>query len=711
MPSTKDPKSNNKKSNTKFDEIHKKNLELLKERVEKLENSDDDECDENVADKLKIDLLKKYKGDENDVAKILENLDGDSNDDCLICIRKLKIKDKIWSCDCCFYGFHLLCIQKWANDSMNQKKLWYDNQPNGYYDNLGNYIKKKELRVFWDCPACRKEYQSNEIPRHYLCYCSKEIDPIYQEWIFPHSCGQICGKKLEPICGHTCTLFCHPGKCPPCPQTIQTSCLCKKSNLKTIRCSQKTWTCLQKCSKKLSCGIHICDSLCHSECPPCKKKSVKKCFCGKNSKEIKCEQESFNCQKVCGKNLSCGNHTCEKTCHSSDCGECPYGFERSCFCGKQNFSVTSCDEKAFDSCGDTCFKKLSCGHKCLSRCHKGVCPSCMVEVEKKCRCGISSKIVPCSKELLCETKCNKIKECKKHSCKARCCVDCAPCNVVCGKTLSCGRHKCEAFCHYGNCYPCAEKQKISCRCGATSIMVRCGKGNKNKFAKCKELCKIPTKCHHEAIPHKCHTGECPNCKQICDEILPCDHPCSELCHDYVKTIIKDKNFVPTGPWEKAGEKIVFKKLPHPPCKVKVPVTCTGGHETILMNCSDGKISSCGRNCGRKLSCGNHNCQKECHQVNDINSMEQDENCEECTSPCIKERPFGCTHSCPRPCHDLSKPCKKCIVQIKTKCFCGLTDVYYRCCDVNKRDIDDATREALRDKFLCCGARCIKIVSI
>jgi hypothetical protein len=52
-----------------------------------------------------------------------------------------------------------------------------------------------------------------------------------------------------------------------------------------------------------------------------------------------------------------------------------------------------------------------------------------------------------------------------------------------------------------------------------------------------------------------------------------------------------------------------------------------------------------------------------------------------------------------------------VVQIKTKCFCGLTDVYYRCCDVNKRDIDDATRENLRVKFLCCGARCIKIVSV
>lgn len=333
----------------------------------------------------------------------------------------------------------------------------------------------------------------------------------------------------------------------------------------------------------------------------------------------------------------------------------------------------------------------------------------MVEVEKRCRCGTTTKTVSCSKELLCEAKCNKMKECKKHICKARCCVDCQPCNIICGKTLSCGRHKCKAFCHFGNCYPCAEKQRVSCRCGATSIDVRCGKGNKNRSVNCKEICKIPTNCHHNSTPHACHVGDCPSCRQICREELPCKHLCNDICHDHSRVIIKDKSFVPAGPWERAGERIEFKKLPHSSCKSKVPITCLGGHETVLMNCYQAKITSCGRACDRKLVCSNHTCQKPCHAVKELNNENQDENCEECTSPCIKKRPVGCTHPCSRPCHDLQKPCKKCVVQIKSKCFCGLTELYYRCCDVYKRDIDDETRKELREKILCCGSRCIKIV--
>lgn len=129
-----------------------------------------------------------------------------------------------------------------------------------------------------------------------------------------------------------------------------------------------------------------------------------------------------------------------------------------------------------------------------------------------------------------------------------------------------------------------------------------------------------------------------------------------------------------------------------------------------MDCSESRVSSCGRKCNRKLSCGNHSCQRECHEVIDLQSEIRDENCEDCELPCMKERPKGCTHSCTRPCHDASKSCKKCTAQIKTKCFCGLTEIYYRCCDINKRDIDEETRKSLKEKYFACGARCIKFVS-
>ena len=39
----------------------------------------------------------------------------------------------------------------------------------------------------------------------------KMIDPEFDPWIVPHSCGDTCGKELQPKCGHQCLILCHPG--------------------------------------------------------------------------------------------------------------------------------------------------------------------------------------------------------------------------------------------------------------------------------------------------------------------------------------------------------------------------------------------------------------------------------------------------------------------------------------------------------------------
>lgn len=241
------------------------------------------------------------------------------------------------------------------------------------------------------------------------------------------------------------------------------------------------------------------------------------------------------------------------------------------------------------------------------------------------------------------------------------------------------------------------------------MVVYCGRFKKNQSIKCKEPCKLPSKCHHEPLPHKCHLGDCANCGQTCGELLPCKHACIAKCHDYVKVVTKDKNFVAKLPGEVAEEKVEMKKLPHPACAVKIPVVCLGNHETSMMECHQARTLSCGRNCNRKLRCGNHTCKLPCHSIADPQSEEQDENCEECESPCTFERPNGCTHACSKQCHQ--NACKRCTVQIKSKCFCGLTDVYYRCCDVNKRDIDEKQVQELKQKYSSCGSRCIKNVSL
>lgn len=116
----------------------------------------------------------------------------------------------------------------------------------GYYTNTGEYIPKKSRVIDWDCPKCRRTYEKDEIPRKYECFCGNEVAPPNHPWLIPHSCGETCKKALTPACGHKCVLLCHPGPCPPCPQMITTSCKCKQSNLKTIRCSLQSWTCLRK---------------------------------------------------------------------------------------------------------------------------------------------------------------------------------------------------------------------------------------------------------------------------------------------------------------------------------------------------------------------------------------------------------------------------------------------------------------------------------
>lgn len=242
------------------------------------------------------------------------------------------------------------------------------------------------------------------------------------------------------------------------------------------------------------------------------------------------------------------------------------------------------------------------------------------------------------------------------------------------------------------------------------MSIRCGRGGKKgQLPICRELCKLPSKCHHNLLKHYCHVGNCPNCVQICDILIDnCGHRCKAKCHDYVKVISKDLNFKPIFPGEVAEEIIQWNQLDHPPCQTKIEITCIGGHETSLLSCCIARSQSCGRPCGKKLTCGNHNCTKICHIVN-IESEVETNLCEECDKSCTLPRNKGCTHHCSyQVCH--RPPCKKCTVQIKSKCFCGLTEVYYRCCDLNKKDLDMEQTKILEVKIKTCGNRCIKNVS-
>lgn len=190
----------------------------------------------------------------------------------------------------------------------------------------------------------------------------------------------------------------------------------------------------------LACGIHTCNEFCHKECPPCTKKSQQKCVCGNKTQERNCSNAVWSCEKICNKLFECGRHRCKVKCHSGDCGPCPAGQLRSCPCGKEvnktdtlwsdnflhstesiRFQTTQAPcTLEIEPCGNTCQKTLKCSnHICAERCHRGDCGQCLEIVEKKCRCGLYTKELPCSKQYLCEAKCKQMRDCNKHACNRK----------------------------------------------------------------------------------------------------------------------------------------------------------------------------------------------------------------------------------------------------------------------------------------------------
>ncbi|ELT89307.1 hypothetical protein CAPTEDRAFT_178429 [Capitella teleta] len=620
---------------------------------------------------------------------------------CLVCIETIKKNEAIWSCCGCYSMFHINCIQKWVREGSFQR---------------ANFEDAENKPLPWCCPKCRHEYEPFDCPTRYMCFCSKEQDPSFDPWLVPHSCGQVCGKDLVPSCGHNCVLLCHPGPCPPCPQTVKVTCFCGRQPAETRRCGNRQWSCGKTCRRTLACGHHACASPCHAgECPPCEQTSEQSCQCGRTSCVRPCAHPVFQCSLVCGRTLSCGHHVCEVVCHGGSCSSCPRSGPRTCPCGKTKFELP-CTEDV-PTCVDTCGKMLDCGlHFCTQKCHTGVCGVCREMTVKQCRCGKKKREVQCCKEYLCESKCVNMRDCLRHQCKRKCCVgNCPPCELTCGKSLSCRNHKCASRCHPGRCYPCTLTVTLSCRCGATSITVPCGREKVTKPPRCSKKCAIAPNCAHpERDPHRCHFGRCPPCQQICGMKLPkCEHKCPEKCHIGVYSKVQIE-LVRKNPWDpKYDTRYEYVDKPCPPCAVPVPVPCLGKHEIAAMKCSVAAVGSCHRPCGRTLACGNHSCQLECHEV--INApddqavstalygclirsrLKAGETCSVCEEACLFDRPDGCSHSCLLPCHPGA--CPPCQQMIKMRCHCELVVRYIECEEWTHSD----DRE--RDRLKSCKSRC------
>lgn len=679
-------KSGKKTVEEKFREAQRQQQEAIKKHLVADYESSSEE-DELESESILCSVLQSYSqlgGCSDDLGRtqrFLEDAFQSGAAICLICIGSVKRTEAIWNCLSCFCFMHLSCIQRWARDSVSLNK---------------------EGSSHWPCPKCRHEYASSDIPNRYKCFCGHTEDPVFHPWLVPHSCGETCGKALQPLCGHDCLLLCHPGPCPPCPKMVRNTCYCTKSALKPRRCSQKTWSCGKLCGAKLSCQKHSCTRVCHAgPCPPCLETSLQSCECGSEKQIRSCASPVWQCYKVCKKPLSCGYHSCERQCHKDSCGPCPLEAPRTCPCGKSHYTLPCTQETP--TCGDTCGLLLQCGaHHCSRRCHRDNCGTCLEVVSKPCRCGLHTKEQPCKKEFLCESKCRRTKNCGRHQCNRKCCDgNCPPCEKPCSRTLACGTHKCASVCHRGQCYPCPLTAEIKCRCSKTVLSVPCGRQKHTKPPRCTKPCRLPPKCHHPTQkPHRCHFGDCPQCQQMCGRIHEiCKHSCPEMCHSAVLVKIESIK-KPIGPWEKQAAQFEIRDLSCPDCKVPVPVTCLGGHDTSNWPCYLSKPSSCQRSCGRMLKCGNHMCSRPCHVVEGSSPpTEAGDSCETCEEGCLLPRPEGCTHRCPRPCHPA--PCEPCRSLMKLRCHCGLNQLFVRCVEWTTASTET------KDSLQSCGNQCPK----
>ncbi|RWS25977.1 Protein shuttle craft-like protein [Leptotrombidium deliense] len=565
--------------------------------------------------------------------EILEEMLRKGEYECMVCCEEIRVHDSIWNCSNCYNIFHLKCIKQWAlsNGSLSVQNTGQQNDG-------------------WRCPACQNIEM--RVPTRYYCFCGKIRDPDLNHYLVPHSCGNVCRKKKitqsKNRCSHNCNIQCHPGPCPPCRVRVSKLCCCGRS-MEKVKCddSHNDITCDRICNKQLNCGKHQCRKVCHpGSCEVCSHVIILSCFCGQENKSVKCNEnisneESYSCGKKCSRRLDCGNHLCDLICHSSDCDQCKQSpnIVTHCPCGKvplkilPNSQRRSCTD-VIKTCGNKCDKNLICGpndepHKCRKTCHNGPCSVCNLKTVIRCNCGANSENIECKAlatlsdiGFSCKRRCNKKLSCGRHKCLNECCTQTDhECTQVCGRKLICGQHTCIEPCHKGVCPPCwnVRWEDLTCFCGAAIKVppIACG----TKPPECNRTCNRNHNCHHP-VDHTCHNeAECPpctnmvtklcfggheerdnvfcyldgvSCGKTCCKPLSCGiHECQKVCH-----------------FGECGECTLPCNITRKDCGHSCGLRC---HQTTSKECPK---SQCKVMLNVHCSCGRRTDKFACHKVND-----------------------------------------------------------------------------------------------
>ncbi|XP_077166375.1 transcriptional repressor NF-X1 isoform X2 [Paroedura picta] len=229
------------------------------------------------------------------------------------------------------------------------------------------------------------------------------------------------------------------------------------------------------------------------------------------------------------------------------------------------------------------------------------------------------------------------------------------CGELCRKrrsTQDCP-HLCNILCHPGPCPSCPAFMTKKCECERTSHSVRCG--------------------HSTAI----------QCTNMCGNILNCGkHNCTQICH--------------SGKCQ--------------PCKftIKQVCYCQSTSQEVLCGASEEQFS-CLRTCGKKLSCGMHNCAQVCHPhaCQPCPRLPELVRCCPCgQTPVSKLVEFGCTERqlCTDPIPSCGRTCGKPLP-------CSSYDAVHTCenlchegeCGICSRTSKIYCRCALKTKEVSCAS--------
>ncbi|SCV73947.1 BQ2448_6377 [Microbotryum intermedium] len=518
-------------------------------------------------------------------------------------------------------------------------------------------------------------------------------------------------------------------RCPSCQTRFGAAdvpkryrCFCRRLVGPSHRPPATPHSCGQPCARPRPDGcVHAsCGLLCHpGPCPPCPVVLDLPCHCLKEHMRVRCSaihpaagfgsgtlasttaslarEELLCCKSTCDKLLGCGLHYCDRICHQGECGSCEVEREKICFCGKSTV-VESCGAGVRDdrvegcrvpgqdastwtgefSCDKACAAPYECGkHACESLCHPHA-------SQQPATCPFSPSLVttcPCT-----QTPLDVLLPAPRISCTD----PIATCAEPCSRILDCG-HGCARPCHPGPCGSCTTPVSIPCRCGSTKSVRLCGNryesDGKTLLSEvlCQRICRSLRNCGR----HQCNRQCCP------------------LSYQEALHLSKGKN-------KRRNALDDFEQ--HDPL---------GIHE-------------CDRNCGKKLSCGTHFCERKDHKGwVDISAQSNgfclvdadhvllskhrpcppclDANFEElachcgstvvlppipcgyeirCKHPCM--RPSTCMHpQVPHQCHE-SPECPPCpFLTVKT-CACGKKPVANVRCSQDSRKVS-------------CGQRCGRLL--